>query len=124
MAATLFKNVSILDCTGAKPFNGCVLVEGNLITAVVPQDLTLTVVPGATVVDGVGRTLMPGLIEAHSHLTFTDVGQSVELGFIPPEEHMLKTAANARRMLDAGFPSCFSAGPPNQDWTSCCAMPS
>ena len=108
MAATLFNNVSILDCTGAQPFTGCVLVEGNLITAVVPHAVTLTV-PGATVVDGAGRTLMPGLVEAHSHLTFTDVAQSVELGFIPPEEHMLKTATNARCMLDAGFTSCFSA---------------
>src|SRR6185436_8269745 len=108
MAATLFKNVSILDCTGANPFNGCVLVEGNLITAVVPQAVSLPV-PGATVVEGAGRTLMPGLVEAHSHLTFTDVAESVQLGFIPPEEHMLKTAANARRMLDAGFTSCFSA---------------
>jgi imidazolonepropionase-like amidohydrolase len=61
------------------------------------------------VVDGQGATLMPGLIEAHSHLTFTDFAQSVELGFTPPEEHMLKTAVNARRMLDAGFTSCFSA---------------
>ncbi|MEO8008937.1 MAG: amidohydrolase family protein, partial [Betaproteobacteria bacterium] len=61
------------------------------------------------VIDGQGATLMPGLVEAHSHLTFTDVAQSVELGFIPPEEHMLRTAQNARSMLDAGFTSCFSA---------------
>jgi len=90
------------------PFEGSVLVKGNLIAAVVPAAQALTV-PDAMVVDGQGATLMPGLIEAHSHLTFTDVAQSVDLGFIPPEEHMLKTAANARRMLDAGFTSCFSA---------------
>ena len=108
MATTLFTNVRILDCTGAEPFAGCVLVEGNLITAVVPAGAAFAT-NGATVVDGGGGTLMPGLIEAHSHLTFTDVAQSVELGFIPPQEHMLKTAVNARRMLDAGFTSCFSA---------------
>ena len=108
MAATLFKNVAILDCTGSKPFNGCVSVEGNLIREVTPGPVAPTV-PGAMIVDGAGRTLMPGLVEAHCHLTFTDIAQSVDLGFIPPEEHMLKTAANARRMLDAGFTSCFSA---------------
>lgn len=108
MGATLFRNVRILDCTGAEPFDGSVLVDGNRIKAVAPAGVTLPA-SGATIVDGHGATLMPGLIEAHSHLTFTDIAQSVELGFIPPEEHMLKTAVNARRMLDAGFTSCFSA---------------
>jgi imidazolonepropionase-like amidohydrolase len=108
MGATLFRNVRILDCTGAGPFDGSVLVEGNRIAAVVPAGAAIAA-DGAVVVDGQGATLMPGLIEAHSHLTFTDVAQSVELGLIPPEEHMLKTAVNARRMLDAGFTSCFSA---------------
>jgi imidazolonepropionase-like amidohydrolase len=108
MGATLFRNVRILDCTGAQPFGGSVLVEGSRIAAVVRGDAAIAA-GDAVVVDGRGATLMPGLIEAHSHLTFTDVAQSVELGFIPPEEHMLKTAVNARRMLDAGFTSCFSA---------------
>ena len=108
MGATLFRNVRILDCTGAGPFDGSVLVEGKRIAAVVPAGASIAA-GNAMVVDGQGATLMPGLIEAHSHLTFTDVAQSVELGFIPPEEHVLKTAVNARRMLDAGFTSCFSA---------------
>lgn len=108
MSSTLFRNVRILDCSGAPPFAGCVRVEGNRIAAVVPGP-AVAAAADATVVEGRGATLMPGLIEAHSHLTFTDVAQSVELGFIPPEEHMLKTAQNARRMLDAGFTSCFSA---------------
>ncbi len=108
MSATLFTNVRILDCTGEAAFAGSVLVEGNRISAVVPAGATLAA-GDADVIDGQGATLMPGLVEAHSHLTFTDVAQSVELGFIPPEEHMLRTAQNARRMLDAGFTSCFSA---------------
>ena len=108
MGATLLSNISILDGSGAPPFRGSVLVRGERIESVMPQGAQ-TVVRDAAVVDGRGATLMPGLIEAHSHLTFTDVAVSVELGFIPPEEHMLKTAQNARRMLDAGFTSCFSA---------------
>lgn len=108
MNATLFRNVRVLDCTGNPAFAGSVLVEGNRIAAVVPATASLAF-GNAMVVDGQGATLMPGLVEAHSHLSFTDVAQSVELGFIPPEEHMLRTAQNARRMLDAGFTSCFSA---------------
>ena len=107
MNATLFRNVSVLDCTGNPAFAGSVLVEGNKIAAVVPAAAPLAF-GDARVIDGPGATLMPGLIEAHSHLSFTDFAQSVELGFIPPEEHTLRTAQNARRMLDAGFTSCFS----------------
>jgi imidazolonepropionase-like amidohydrolase len=107
MNATLFRNVSVLDCTGNPAFAGSVLVEGNRIAAVAPAAASLAL-GNARVVDGQGATLMPGLIEAHSHLSFTDFAQSVELGFIPPEEHTLRTAQNARRMLDAGFTSCFS----------------
>ena len=108
MGATLFTNVSILDGSGAEPFPGSVLVQGNRIASVVPAGVALAA-PAAETIDGQGATLMPGLIESHSHLTFTDVAVSVEMGFIPPEEHVLKTAVNARRMLDAGFTSCFSA---------------
>jgi len=108
MGATLFRNVRVLDCSGADPFDGSVLVEANRITKVVRAGAPIGT-GNAMVVDGQGATLMPGLVEAHSHLTFTDFAQSVELGFTPPEEHMLKTAVNARRMLDAGFTSCFSA---------------
>ena len=108
MNATLFRNVNVLDGTGKPAFPGSVLIEGNRIAAVVPAAATLAS-GDARVIDGQGATLMPGLIEAHSHLSFTDFAQSVELGFIPPEEHTLRSAQNARRMLDAGFTSCFSA---------------
>jgi len=108
MNVILFRNVSVLDGTGNPAFDGSVLVEGNRIAAVVPVGASLAF-GNARIIDGKGATLMPGLVEAHSHLSFTDVAQSVELGFIPPEEHTLRTAQNARRMLDAGFTSCFSA---------------
>jgi imidazolonepropionase-like amidohydrolase len=99
MNATVFRNVSVLDGTGNPAFPGSVLVEGNKIAAVVPAAAPLAF-GDARVIDGRGAT--------HSHLSFTDFAQSVDLGFIPPEEHTLRTAQNARRMLDAGFTSCFS----------------
>ena len=108
MSRILFTNVEVLDCTGADAFAGQVLVEGQRIKEVwraqhAPQ------VEAAQRIDGRGGTLMPGLIEPHAHLTFTDCVQSVEMGFIPVEEHLLITLANARTMLEAGFTSCFSA---------------
>ena len=60
-------------------------------------------------VDGGGATLMPGLVEAHSHLTFLDTADLESLGFVPPEEHTLRTAKNARKLLEQGFTACNSA---------------
>ena len=64
---------------------------------------------GACVVDGNGATLMPGLVESHAHLSFTDIRQGTDLGNTPPEEHTLLTAGYARVLLEHGFTSCVSA---------------
>jgi imidazolonepropionase-like amidohydrolase len=108
MARTLFTDVKVLDCTGEAPFDGRVLVEGERIREVW-HARAAPAVADAQVVDGRGATLMPGLIEPHAHITFTDCAQSVEMGFIPVEEHLLIALRNARTMLAAGFTSCLSA---------------
>ncbi|MGH8758221.1 MAG: amidohydrolase family protein, partial [Burkholderiales bacterium] len=108
MAKVLFKNVNVLDCSGAPAYAGQVLVEGNRIKAVAPQGSKIAA-EGAQVVDGGGATLMPGLVEAHSHLTFLDTPDLESLGFVPPEEHILRSVKNAKKMLDQGFTACNSA---------------
>ena len=108
MAKILFKNVNVLDCTGAPPYAGQVMVEGNRIKAVAPQGSAIPA-EGARVVDCGGATLMPGLVESHSHITFLDTPDLEGLGFVPPEEHMLRTVMNAKKMLDQGFTACNSA---------------
>jgi imidazolonepropionase-like amidohydrolase len=108
MEKILFKNVNVLDCTGAAPYVGQVMVEGNRVKAVAPQGSTIPA-EGARVVDGGGATLMPGLIESHSHMTFLDTADLESLGFVPPEEHMLRTVKNAQKFLDQGFTACNSA---------------
>jgi imidazolonepropionase-like amidohydrolase len=108
MAQVLFTNVKVLDCTGAPPYAGQLLVEGNRIKALAPADIAVAK-GGARVVDGNGATLMPGLVESHAHLSFTDIAQGTDLGLTPPEEHTLLTAGYARVLLEHGFTSCVSA---------------
>jgi imidazolonepropionase-like amidohydrolase len=63
----LFTNVHIFDGKSEELAEGMsVLVEGNLIKEVSTDAIDA---PGATVIDGEGRTLMPGLIDAHTHFT-------------------------------------------------------
>jgi len=108
MDRTLFTNVTVLDCTGAAPYAGEVLVEGNRIKQIGKTGKALAK-QGARIVDGGGATLMPGLIEAHGHISFCDTPTLEGLGDIPPEEHTLKTMKYAKVMLDHGFTAIFSA---------------
>jgi imidazolonepropionase-like amidohydrolase len=87
-----------------------VRVTGNRIGAVAKGDERLPR-DGATIIDGKGRTLMPGMVEGHAHLTWpTNIERVINAMHMPIEEHMLVTAQNARITLDAGFTSAYSAG--------------
>jgi imidazolonepropionase-like amidohydrolase len=110
MTGYLITNVRVFDGSGRPPFAGSVRVEQNRIRDVTPGTTPATA-NGATVIDGAGGTLMPGLIESHAHLGFADMS-SHDLNRLPPEEHMLITVRNARLMLDCGYTSAFSAGSP------------
>ena len=62
----LFTNVNIFNGKDKKLIEGgSVLVEGNLIQVVSGTNIEA---PDAYTVDGEGRTLMPGLIDMHSHM--------------------------------------------------------
>ena len=64
--ATLFRNVRIFDGKSSSlsaPSN--VLVKGNVIESISTADIDAE--QGTIVIDGGGRTLMPGLIDAHWH---------------------------------------------------------
>ena len=63
--STLFTNVRVFDGIGNQLHNHDVLVSGNLIHSV---GSNLQAPNDAMVVDGGGRTLMPGLMDAHVHL--------------------------------------------------------
>ena len=61
----LFTNVNVFDgVNDSLAMNTNVLIEDNLIASVGPS---ITLPEGAEVIDGGGRTLMPGLIDSHVH---------------------------------------------------------
>jgi imidazolonepropionase-like amidohydrolase len=62
----------VIDGTGAAPLeNATVLVAGGRIERVGPA-ASLTIPPGAARIDVAGKTIMPGLVNAHGHLNYGD----------------------------------------------------
>lgn len=107
----LIANVRIFDGTGSAPVAGSVLVEGDRIAAVLHDDAAAAAVTADVVIDGRGDTLMPGMVDSHTHLTWGSSVEKIYHQFILPDDE-LKVAAwrNARVLLDHGFTSAYSAG--------------
>jgi imidazolonepropionase-like amidohydrolase len=102
----LFTNVRVLDGTGEYPYTGEVLVQGNRIKSITKGSSRFSTgssFGGQTVIDGAGATLMPGMIDAHLHLSWNNAPGIDPIQRMPPEEHMLWTAHMAKLVLDAGF---------------------
>jgi imidazolonepropionase-like amidohydrolase len=106
---TAFTGARVIDGRGAVIERGTVVVRDGRIEAVGPAD-RVAVPGGATRVDVTGRTLMPGLVNAHGHLSPVD-------GFRTSPQ--LYTRDNLERQLRAyatyGVTTVFSLGDDQAD---------
>ncbi|MFD4393368.1 amidohydrolase family protein [Kitasatospora sp. NPDC058478] len=102
-AGLLVTNVRVFDGIGAESVPGHVRVERDRIAEVVLGTPIPRGIPqGATVLDGRGRTLIPGLTDAHVHL-FAISGTMAELQLAPTGTLHYQALAAARDMLMRGF---------------------
>ncbi|WP_245746804.1 metal-dependent hydrolase family protein [Paraburkholderia lycopersici] len=105
-----FANVRLFDGRSDRLVGGRrVVVDGTRIRAI--EDASAPAAEGVTVLDGGGRTLMPGLIDAHWHTIMAAMPKAdlltVDVGYIN-----LVAAAEARCTLLRGFTSVRDmAGP-------------
>ncbi|KAB2700494.1 amidohydrolase family protein [Ochrobactrum sp. Kaboul] len=106
----LLTNVKIFDGTDAKLIEGQnVLVEGNFIKALVGAQET---VADADVIDCGGRTLMPGMIEAHWHSILAGISQLAAMTADIPYVHLV-AAQEAERTVLRGFTTVRDVGGPS-----------
>jgi len=87
---------------------GVAVIRGDRIDAV---GATVAIPPNARVIDLGGATLLPGLIDLHTHLTSTGVHWEEELLKTTPGQAALHGARNALVTLMAGFTTCRDMGP-------------
>ncbi len=105
---TLFTNVNVFDGVNeALIENANVLVTGNLIAAVSTDPLAIT---GGKVIDGGGRTLMPGLTDCHWHSMGAYMGRDMLAAGLGKLN--LVAAHGAEKTLMRGFTSIRDMGGP------------
>ena len=107
----LITNVNIFDGKSDKLTVGMnVLVEGDRIKAVSVEPIDAA---SATMIDGGGRTLIPGLIDTHQHIMITEAGPTDYKSKIDPYMNAYQASAAAERMLLRGFTTIRDVGGPS-----------
>jgi imidazolonepropionase-like amidohydrolase len=108
----LIDNARIVDGTGAPPVDGgAILVEGDTLAFVGRMPASDRPTGDVPVVDARGGTIIPGLVEAHIHLSYNNVKAIADLDLnCPPEYSTLRAAKNAELALRCGYTAARSAG--------------
>ena len=103
----LIKNVTVIDGTGRPAQPGkSVLIVGDHIVSI--RDRSITPPRGATVINGKGKFLIPGLMDTHIHL------EGGRRGAMGPDRALAMDIDTGRRMLHgylyAGVTAVYDAG--------------
>lgn len=115
----IFSNVRVLDGTGEPPYSADVTVSGNRIKTISRSGAGgfgggyasggWGNGGGQQRIDGRGMTLMPGLIDAHLHLSWNNAPGINPIQMMPIEEHMLNCVYMAKLVIDSGFTAGYGA---------------
>jgi len=106
----VLKGARLIDGVSNDPVENAVLViKGEKIEAVGKAD-TVSIPQGAEVIDTTGKTIMPGLIDAHVH--FAGLKSMGQLSWFmdDPLVHGMRGVIDAWKTIDAGFTTVRDAG--------------
>ena len=104
----VIRNGTLIDGSGAAARrNDTIVVEGNRIKHVgaLPGDIALDDRRNVAVIDAAGQWIMPGLIDAHCHVSYgypTIKGEGKGRGTTRPEFSTLKAARSVQKVLRSG----------------------
>ncbi len=107
---TLLRTGHLLDVkTGSEATGQTIIITGDRITAIAPTTSTPKQ-PGDTEIDLTRYTVMPGLIDVHTHLTMANnFDPYFELTMTPGKEAIIGVE-NAKVTLEAGFTTVRNVG--------------
>jgi len=107
---TLLRTGHLLDVkTGSEATGQTIIITGDRITAIAPTASTPKQ-PGDVEIDLTKYTVMPGLIDVHTHITMANnFDPYFELSMTPAKEAIIGVE-NAKVTLEAGFTTVRNAG--------------
>jgi len=112
----VISNGTLIDGTGNAPTrNEAIVIQGNRIKSAgrLLGDIKLEDRDSVEVIDAAGQWIMPGLIDAHTHLSYGNPkvpGEARGRGTTRPEFNTLRAAWNARKVLRSGVTSISVPG--------------
>jgi imidazolonepropionase-like amidohydrolase len=113
MASTLYRDAALADGTGPDLTVGVsILVTDHVIEWIRPSDGEPDPGPATNVVDASGCTVVPGMVDSHSHLTLPGGAHWIERGFDPAEELVEVAEHNARLQRASGVRWARDVGSP------------
>lgn len=109
----LFENVSVFDGKNEQILtNRYVLVSGNKITTILKTPIFKS--SDVIVIDGLGKTLIPGLIDVHVYMIFGALTMRDMMDpNLKPENLIAKVIPESEKMLLRGFTSVRDVGGPS-----------
>src|SRR5262245_5821036 len=111
MATLVLTGATLIDGTGADPVrDAAIVIDGDRIAAAGARR-ELSWPADATVIDVAGRTVLPGLIDAHDHLASHGYGLATRWGLDEPASTAhLRTARTLADTLAMGYTTVRDAG--------------
>ncbi|MFP5319775.1 MAG: amidohydrolase family protein [Acidimicrobiia bacterium] len=110
MAEFIVTNAQLLDpAAGERRPGASIRVEGDRIVEVVEDGVPISGPDDVEVIDAGGRTLMPGLIDAHVHAAITTMDLAA-MARRSPTRVGIETKAILERMVRRGFTTVRDAG--------------
>lgn len=111
--STLYADVAIADGTSPQlQLDMSILVREDRIEWIGPSGEEPASEGPVHVVDGSGSTVVPGLVDSHSHLTLPGGAHWIDRGFDPPERLLEGAEHNARLLRSAGVRWARDVGSP------------
>ena len=111
MPLTVLTNTFLIDGTGKEPVDGAaVVVEGERIKDVIRSGKVGPLRGEVETVDLRGRTLMPGLTDAHVHMCAVEGNTAEQHRHNPPSLIAAKTLRRMEQALQQGFTTVRDAG--------------
>ncbi len=111
MPITVLMNAFLIDCTGKEPVDGAaVVLEGERIKDVIRSGKVGPLKGKVETLDLKGRTLMPGLTDAHVHMCAVEGNIAEQHRYNPPSLIGAKTLRRIEQALMQGFTTVRDAG--------------